>query len=175
MIDYSELTSWLVVVVVLLAIPLVSTRRLASGRFASERMSALGAWAVERLTPAPEVDQLADDLYRVIRRERLRSDILRLRRILATDMDMSATRQLGNRIAYEWLLRELNGLRAPSPAGATASFPERGAEVEGDSWSDDWDTGSWDVRPLPPPTPEPAWSYEARPPKVEILEIGRRR
>lgn len=171
---YSDLTSWLVVVVVLLAIPLAMNRRLAAGRFARARMSTLGAWAVERLTPAPEVDALADDLYRVIRRERLRADIQRLRRILATDMDMSATRQLGNRIAYEWLLRELNSLRTRSPGGA-ASFSERGAEVQGDSWLDDGDTGSWDVRPRPAPVGQSGWTYEPRPPKVEILEIGRRR
>ena len=31
----------------------------------------------------------------------------RVRRLLATDMTMSATRQVGNRLAYAWLQEEL--------------------------------------------------------------------
>jgi hypothetical protein len=183
--DLSALVYWLIVVAMLIVVPL-GVRSLATRWHCGARIAQLSARAVERLTPAPEKDQLADDLYQVIRRERLRADLARLRRILATDSAMSATRQLGNRLAHDWLLRELERLRAPSTSGQAPSFAERDADWAVDAWDAavhraptrdavSGDTIGWEVRPVAAPGAESGWSYEPRPPKVEILEIGRRR
>lgn len=68
----------------------------------------LGVRLLAALASPPEVDEAADELYRALRHERLRADVRRLERILATDMSMSATRQIGNRLAYGWLVQELH-------------------------------------------------------------------
>ena len=63
------------------------------------------AW--EQLNRPEELDPEVEELIIVRRRQELESHIERLRHILATDWTMSATRQAGNRLAYAWLLREL--------------------------------------------------------------------
>jgi hypothetical protein len=67
----------------------------------------LADWAVERLNRPEEVDPEVEELHLIRRRQQLEGHIDRLRRILATDEGMSATRQLGNRLAYASLLDEL--------------------------------------------------------------------
>ena len=149
----SQLGYWILVVAFFVAVPLLLTRP-AQRRASSDRLARLGAWALEQVTAVPESDPLAQELFSALRRERLRADLQRLQRILATDMTMSATRQLANRLAYEWLLRDLDSLRAVAPAYVDAaldqpapSVPIRTAEV---SRGQDW----------------------RRAPEVEILEIG---
>ena len=100
-----EYAMWLVALSLLVALRILMARP----RFRSLVGAAardLGARAAERLNPPDERDELADELRRVIRREQLRADVRRLERILATDMSMSATRQIANRMAYAWLLDE---------------------------------------------------------------------
>lgn len=77
-------------------------------RSAVEVLRPLAVRLLASLGPSPEVDEAAGELYRALRSERLRADVRRLERILATDMVMSATRQIGNRLAYGWLVRELD-------------------------------------------------------------------
>ena len=67
----------------------------------------LADWAWEQLNRPEEVDPEIEELMIIRRRQQLESHIERLRRILATDATMSATRQAGNRLAYAWLQREL--------------------------------------------------------------------
>jgi hypothetical protein len=67
----------------------------------------LWSWAAARFSPVTELDEEADYLSKVLRRQQLCSEIDRLQRILATDMSMSATRQIANRIAYAQLVHEL--------------------------------------------------------------------
>ena len=55
-------------------------------------------------------DDDSDLLYQVMRRERLVAHLRRLEVLIVTDEEMSATRQIGNRIAYAWLLNEIDGL-----------------------------------------------------------------
>ena len=86
---------------------------------------------VDELRQPPEVDPLADDLAKALRREKLRADVRRLERILATDESMSACRQLGNRIAYDWLIRELD------KSTRDISRPFAGHDFA-DSWGDNW-------------------------------------
>ena len=150
-----ELGYWLVTISLLIAIPLLTGSRPIAGRLARRWLRRLGSWALDRLRPDPEVDPVADELYRVFRREQLRSDIQRLQLILATDMSMSATRQLGNRLAYDWLVRELNRICSllPSVADAGAS-------------------SSWDVSAHPLRTTPLISGQGSRGPTVEILDIG---
>jgi hypothetical protein len=76
------------------------------------------------LTAEPEVDVEALELYQALRRQRLLQHTARLRRILQDDSHQSACRQLGNRMAYNQLLRELAELgeseRALLPASGWA-------------------------------------------------------
>ena len=67
----------------------------------------LADWALEHLNRPEELDPEDEELMIIRRRQRLEAHIERLRRILATDQTMSATRQAGNRLAYAWLQREL--------------------------------------------------------------------
>jgi hypothetical protein len=108
-----------------------------------------------------DFDRFPDRWSALIRRDRLVADVQRLQRIVATDMGMSATRQLGNRLAYNQLLQELRDLAdlpAAVPAVAVAGpdrwwVPPSAVPARGVTPSGDW-------RPLG---------------KVETLEIGRRR
>jgi hypothetical protein len=67
----------------------------------------LADWGWEQLNRPEELDPEVEELMIIRRRQQLEGHIDRLRRILATDSTMSATRQSGNRLAYAWLLREL--------------------------------------------------------------------
>jgi len=104
--DYGLLALGLFVVV-----PLLATRSSVVRRYAGQRLLRLGAWMWDQFVSEPEVDPLAEELYRVRRIEQLRTHIARLQRILATDSAMSATRQLANRMAYDWLVTELERTR----------------------------------------------------------------
>ena len=68
----------------------------------------LADWGLEQLNRPEEIDPEDEELIIIRRRQQLEVHIERLRRILATDGMMSATRQAGNRLAYAWLLRELD-------------------------------------------------------------------
>lgn len=156
MIEFRELGSWLIVAAFFVAILLLTHRRPFARRIASKLLSRLGAWAMDRARPEPEFDQLADDLSKVLRRERLRADIERLQRVIATDMSMSATRQLGNRLAYEWVLRDLANLRGG---------PEHVA--------DDGAINNWIDSPRPLHSTGLISSQDTqRTPKVETIDIG---
>ena len=70
-------------------------------------MSRLGGAILDRLSRPDDVDQEAEELWRAARRERLCADLRRVERLIATDTWMSATRQRGNRLAYQQLLDDL--------------------------------------------------------------------
>ena len=171
--DDQQLGSWIIALALLIALPLLLTSRALSRRVLDLHLTPLGRRLVESLTPAPEVDVLAADLARVIRKEQLLVHLARLRRLLLTDMNMSATRQLGNRLAYEWLQRELTRLGdVPSSPGfgappSRSPSPRYEQLSQRDYWEDD------PAAPTPEPTAVPL-GYTPRPRQVEILEIGRR-
>jgi hypothetical protein len=157
--DLRELGYWLFVTGVFVAIPFLVKRRTTDGPDSSDWRSRLSAWAVDRVTPVRECDPLAEELAKVLRGEKLRRDVQRLQRIIATDMSMSATRQLGNRIAYDWLLRELEKMRG--------TWQETPSSAAMDSWS---------VSALPIQSADLRSSHDwQRPPTVETIEIGWRR
>lgn len=148
-------------VAVLIGFGLLITIRLlalhpAIRRALSRLMSRLGLRILDWVSPAPEFDQVADDLSRALRRQRLRADVRRLQRILATDMSMSATRQMGNRLAYAWLVREL----------------DKDTRDLAYSFLDDEPVNDWNVAGPSRMRDLARNHYAPRAPQVEILEIG---
>jgi hypothetical protein len=147
--DLLQFGGWLLVMVGLIAFIVLGNRSVR--RFLSPSIIRFGSWAVARLSPAVELDQDADDLSKVLRREQLCAEVERLRRIVATDRSMSATRQIANRLAYRQLLRDLEN--TPTVDGGIPGY--------GAGWKQSALRAS----------AQPA----QRAPTVEILEIGRRR
>jgi hypothetical protein len=148
--DLSDSASWLLVIAGCIGLLLFGMRSVR--HLLGPPMLRFGSWALARLSPVDELDQEADDLSKVLRREQLCAEVERLRRTLATDESMSATRQIANRLAYRQLLRELENTPAvfeAMPSYATAT--------------------RWNSLTLPSRPP----SETA--PTVEILEIGGRR
>ncbi len=122
-------------------------------------MSRLGGVILDRLSRPPDVDQDAAELSRVARRQRLCADLRRVEHLIATDTWMSATRQLGNRLAYEQLLDDLRHTPDVLPA------------IPGMSEINSWTAYASTLEPATPDT-----GYGSRnAPKIEILEIGWRR
>jgi hypothetical protein len=124
-------------------------------------MSRLGGVILDRLSgpPDPDPDQEAEELRGVLRRQQLCADLRRIEHLIATDSWMSATRQLGNRLAYEQLLDDLRHTPDILPA------------IPGMREINNWTASSSAVQPAIPVT-----GYGPRSaPKVEILEIGWRR
>lgn len=166
----SELFSWLVVVVALVSLPLLLTDRERAARRLGPRVLAGLERLVEHLHPEDEPDPLVEALRAHLRREKLVADVQRLRRLVAHDTAMSATRQLGNRIAYASLVAELEALReAPSPFAAVAvGMPVAASAVTGSRWTDEL--------LLSAPSRTRTWGDDGqRPPAVEVLELGPRR
>ena len=127
-----------------------------------KRVSGLGGLILDRLSRPPDPDsdsdQEAEELRGVLRRQQLCADLRRIEHLIATDTWMSATRQLGNRLAYEQLLDDLRHTPDILPA------------IPGMREINNW-TASSAVQPAIPMT-----GYGPRSaPKVEILEIGWRR
>jgi hypothetical protein len=90
----------LLVVLLLFRIP--ATRRLLF-RLARQASD----WVRAHCTGTEERDQDEDQLWLMERRRRLCADLRRVEHLLATDTWMSATRQRGNRIAYDRLVDDL--------------------------------------------------------------------
>jgi hypothetical protein len=125
-------------------------------RLLGDRFSRLSGPEEDPLGSGDEFDQFPDRWSALIRRDRLLADVQRLQRIVATDMGMSAVRQLGNRIAYNQLLLELRD----TPT-LPAQYPQVGA------------FDRWDVSAQPLPAWRGTTARDWRPlGKVETLEIG---
>ena len=145
-----SLLSWLLVIGVFVGFPLVSIRAVRD--HLGPLILRLWSWASTQLSPVTELDEEADDLSKVLRRQRLCSDIQRLQRILATDVSMSATRQIANRLAYAQLVRELEDV------------PDFYGTIPNNA-----------VTRLYPSGHLPRTESQPQPRTVEILEIGWRR
>ena len=165
----SELLAWLVVVLALVGLPLVMTDPEETRRRLGPRVLARLERLATQLRPEDEPDPLVEALRAQLRREKLIADVQRLRRLVAHDEAMSATRQLGNRIAYASLVAELESLRdATTPFAAVAGLPVAASAAPGSSWTDEL--------VLSAPARGRTWSDDGqRPPAVEVLELGPRR
>jgi hypothetical protein len=148
-----ELGNWLVLFALILALPLL-------GRpFIRKQLSRLGGVIFDRLSRPAELDREAEELWNVLRRERLCADLRRVEHLIATDMWMSATRQRGNRLAYLQLLDDLK------------HTPDVPSAIYGTSTADSWTASASLVQPAIPI----AGYASQNAPKIEILEIGWRR
>ena len=122
-------------------------------------MIRLGSAILERFSRPRDVDQEADELWRAARRQQLCADLRRVKHLIATDTWMSATRQLGNRLAYEQLLDDLK------------QTPDVLLPIPGMSEINSWTPATSAAEPVIPDI-----GYGSRnAPKIEILEIGWRR
>jgi hypothetical protein len=101
-----ELIAFFALVAVVLAARLLDTPP--GRRFLGARINRLTDWWAARQAAASDVDQEYDELSMILRRQQLGAHLERLRRIVATDESMSATRQIANRLAYRWLQREFD-------------------------------------------------------------------
>ena len=121
-------------------------------------MSRLGGVILDRLSrpPDPDSDREAEELRGVLRRQQLCADLRRIEHLIATDTWMSATRQLGNRLAYEQLLDDLK--HTPDVLPAIPGMRE---------------INNWTAYASADRSAIPVIGYGPRSaPKVEILEIG---
>lgn len=146
---------WLLLLCIVVVVPLLATRSAWVRRWAASWLQRWGSWLWSRMVVEPAADPLAAELYRLRRLERLHADIARLRRILANDIAMSATRQLGNRLAYDWLLNELARIRRLSYNPL-----------------DDQIFAGWDAAPSPSTVLVPAGGYTPQRANVEFLDVG---
>ena len=150
MTGYAQVVAWSFLVGLVLGLRLLDTPP--GRRFLRARADRLAQWWAARRRAASEVDQEYDELSLILRRQKLSAAIERLRRIVATDESMSATRQIANRLAYRRLLYDL------------AQTPE---VLPG--MTDDLTAVGW-----PPSVMTVRYSNDTyrRAPTAEILEIG---
>jgi hypothetical protein len=154
-IDMTELSESSVVLVLIVALVLI-TRPV--GRRALGRLGrGVRGWATSHFERAEERDSDEDQLWLMERRRKLCADLRRVEHLLATDTWMSATRQRGNRIAYDRLIDDLRRTPDVSPA-IFETF------------------GSWHESTI---EPRSRWltndGISQRPRTVEVLDIGRPR
>jgi hypothetical protein len=139
---------------VVLLLLLLLLRWPASRRALARLARRVSDWATTHWSRAEEWDSDERALWQMERRSRLCADLRRVERLLATDTWMSATRQLGNRIAYHRLVDDLRDMPEVLPT-IFQTF------------------GALDESTFEPPS---RWlsnaGYSPQPPTVEILEIG---
>jgi hypothetical protein len=170
--------SWLIVVLAFVVLPFLTrptVRRLLRGL--AERAD---EWSRSRTERKVKADPEQEKLWLWSKRRRLCAALDRIEHLLATDEWMSATRQLGNRLAYEQLVDELRHTpdafpaslggpivdlwAEPLPVRGRRRSPARGPRDSRDRWDvRDFEAG-WSV-----PT---ATGSMAHPAAVEVLEIG---
>jgi hypothetical protein len=150
---YGQLVAWSVLAALAIGLRLLDTR--SGRRFLRARTERLADWWAARQRPASEVDQEYDELSAILRRQKLGVAVERLRRIVATDESMSATRQIANRLAYRRLLYDLE------------RTPEILPGMTDDRTAAGWPPSMMTIRHSNDP--------HRRAPTVEILEIGWRR
>ncbi len=164
----SDLLAWLVVVAALIGVPVLLIRESedeSEGRFGPWLLAGLERLG-GRLNPEEAPDPLVEAFRAQARREKLVADVQRLRRLVATDMAMSATRQLGNRIAYASLVSELEALReVPEPFPSAMGGLAAAASVPAARWADDL---------VLSPSSSRLFGRDdgQRAPAVEVLELG---
>jgi hypothetical protein len=153
-IDMPTLAGPLVVLSVLVAVLLI--RIPVTRRHLVRLAKRVGDWVRTYCSRTEEWDQDEHDLWLMERRRQLCADLRRVEHLLATDTWMSATRQRGNRIAYNRLVDDLRRMPDVLPAIIQPQIFD----------------------PFDEPSAAPRWnlmrndaSYGHRP-TVEVLEIG---
>lgn len=161
--DLHRLVYGLCLAGLILAAPLLGNPGSWLRRLLARQLARLGGWLLVQVRPEPHVDPAAEEWFRVLRGDQLRVDLRRLQLLLLTDMHMSATRQLGNRLARDSVLRDLQALGAVSPLSVAAGEARRQAT-------------HWDVTdrntPVQPSYSTSTWGASSRGANVETLDIS---
>ena len=150
----AESGSWVVyglvvLLLVLLRIPMTQRLLVSLARRGSD-------WAKTHYARAEERDPDEDAMWLMERRRRLCADLRRVEHLLATDTWMSATRQRGNRLAYNQLVDDLRRM----PVAVSTIFQSQ--------TFDPWDESA--IEPSYWRLPDE--SFRPKPRTVEVLEIG---
>ena len=145
MAEVGPMVGWFALFGLVLAARLLDTRP--GRRLLRAVISPLLAWWAARQSSLSDVDQEFEELWAVMRRQQLSAHLQRLRRIVATDESMSATRQIANRLAYRSILDDL----------------EKTAELI-----------PWMADDVTAPRWAPS-TYHSQPREAEVLEVGWRR
>lgn len=154
-IDMVGLTDFLIVFALFVALLLLS--RPVVQRLLVRLAGHVRDWATAHFERSEVRDHDEDELWLMERRRKLCADLRRVEHLIATDTWMSATRQRGNRIAYDRLVDDLRHTPDVTPAifetfGSSGEFT---IEPQSRWLTND---GSW-----------------RQPRTVEVLEIGRTR
>jgi len=173
--------SWLIVVLAFVVLPFLT--RPTAIRLLRELAERTDEWAQARAVRKARVDPEQEKLWLWSKRRRLCAALDRIEHLLATDSWMSATRQLGNRLAYDELVEELRRTPDVFPASLDAPIVDLWAEPlpvrsrrRSPARRPQDSRDRWDVRDF-----EAGWSAPAalgsvsRAATVEVLEIGWRR
>ncbi len=175
-----DASSWTIVGLTFVVAPIVAVP--AVSRALRRQAERTNEWATAREARKAALDPEQEKLWQWTKRRRLCAALDRIEKLLATDSWMSATRQLGNRLAYEQLLAELR--RTPDvfaddlqPVGATPWAPARTgrawrARPVVDGWDDRDFAVGWSVSA---PSAAAFSSGTSGPGSVEVIEIGWRR
>jgi len=100
-----HLDEYLIAFALFVVLPLLT--RPGSWRVLGRLATRVDDWAIARGKRADDPDRDDDDLWLMYKRDKLSADLRRVECLLATDTWMSATRQRGNRLAYDQLIDEL--------------------------------------------------------------------
>ena len=150
-----QLNAYLLAFVLFIVLPLLSRPR--TWRVLAWLAAPVNEWMTAHARRAEERDRDDDDVWLMYRRDKLCTDLRRIEHLLATDMWMSATRQLGNRLAYRQLVDELSHTPDVYPAGFGLQTFDPWEESTTESRSGALLTGM---------------GYSEKPRTVEILDIG---
>jgi hypothetical protein len=171
--------SWAIVALTFVVLPLVTRPAVsrALGRLAERTADWWRAREAQRSAMDPEQEKL----WLWSKRRRLCAALDRIERLVATDHWMSATRQLGNRLAFDQLTAELRRTPDVFPAaldGATVNLwaeplpartRRRRPAADREPARDRWDERTFDA----------GWAVAQNSPTgagtVEVLELGWRR
>jgi hypothetical protein len=118
-VDTAQFSAWLVVALLFVVGGVLLSRVDGRLEILAQRWEQFSGWLEALGRTEEEEDELfvQAEMRRLAREERLYADLGRLQHLLATDTYMSATRQLGNRIAYAQLVVEVGSLgRQQRPA-----------------------------------------------------------
>ena len=108
MIDLEQFSSWVFVALFFAVAVFFAVHR--PRQPVADRFEQLTEWAAKHGGHDPDFDDdplEVAEMRETLRAEKLYADLDRLRHLVATDTYMSATRQLGNRLAYQQLRKEL--------------------------------------------------------------------
>ena len=119
MIDIAQFSAWVGVALFFVTVGFLVSRTPNRHDALVERWERIAVWMSAHAEDDLDEDEQLEraELRLVLREERVRADLARLRHLIATDTYMSATRQLGNRIAYQQVLVEARSI-PPLPVAA---------------------------------------------------------